>query len=64
MKDPGEVLLPGGYSIFVFLRMEESRGHMSVALLDDLLLDLGHSSAVFRTLVSGTPGFALLVQPT
>ena len=46
MKDPIEVLLPSGNRIFVVLRAEESRGRMPFALLDDLPLDLGHSSGV------------------
>lgn len=54
-EDPGQVLLPGNDSIFIRLRMEESRGRTSFTLLDDLLLDLGHGSAIIGTLVSETP---------
>ena len=52
VKDPSEVLPPTRNHIFVDLRMENSRDHISFALVDDLPLDLGHSPAV-ETLVSG-----------
>jgi hypothetical protein len=54
VKDPGEVLLPDSDDVFVILRTEESRGHISFPLLDNLLLNLSHSPAIIniRTLAS------------
>ena len=46
MKDPIEVLAPSRNCIFVCLRVEDSRDRMSLALVDDLPLDLGYSPAV------------------
>ena len=52
VEDPVEVLPPTRNHIFVGLRMEDSRDRMPFTLVDDLPLDLGHSSAI-ETLVSG-----------
>ena len=46
MKNPIELLPPGGNRIFVVLRMEDSRDRVPFTLLNDLPLDLGHSSVI------------------
>ena len=44
VEDPGQVQLPGDKRIFIIIRMEESIGWISPALLDDIPLDLRQSS--------------------
>ena len=51
MKDPGELLTPTHDHISVRSRMETPKDRVPFTLLDDLLLDLGHSP-VIETLVS------------
>ena len=46
MKYPIKVQPPGGDCIFVVLRVEEARGCVSFARLDDIHLDLGHSAMI------------------
>ena len=55
MKDPVEVQPPAGDLIFIVLRVEVSRDPISLALLDNVHLNLGHGS-VIEGLVSGSPG--------
>ena len=55
MKDPDEVLLPTKNRILIVLLVDEPRGHIPFSLLDGLLPDRGHSSAI-GTLVSETIG--------
>ena len=45
MKDSIEVLLPSGDGILITFCMEEPRGRVPFPLLDNLLLDPGHSPA-------------------
>ena len=53
VENSEKVLLPSRYLLFVALREDESDHRISFTLLDDLLLDLRHGSAI-RTLVSGS----------
>ena len=46
MKDPVEALLPSSDRIFVVLRVEGSGDHVPFTLLDDPIMDIGHSSAI------------------
>ena len=46
VKDPVEVRLPGDNLFLVVHCMEMLGNHISFALLDDLLIDHGHSSEV------------------
>ena len=46
MKNPIEIQLPGSNCLFIVLGMEESRDGIPSALLDDLPLNLAHSSAI------------------
>jgi hypothetical protein len=46
VKDPVEVQLPRSDRLFITLRVEKSGDRISFAQLDDLPLDLGHSSAI------------------
>ena len=46
VEDPIEVRLPGSDLLSIVLREEESRDHISSTLLDNLPLNLGHSSGV------------------
>ena len=55
MEDPDEVLLPTKNRILIVLLVDESRGHIPFSLLDGLLLDRGHGSAI-GTLLSDTLG--------
>ena len=50
MENPTEVRPPGGDRIFIVLRVEKPRGHISFALLDDLSLDLRHGPAIENTI--------------
>ena len=49
MKDPVEVQPPGGERFFIVLRVGESGEHISLALLDDFLLDLRHGPMIENT---------------
>ena len=55
MEDPVEVLLPTSNLFLIGFRVEESRGHVSLTLLDDHFLNRGHSPGI-EALVSGVPG--------
>ena len=55
IKDPVEVRPPGRDRAFIILRMEHPSDTTSLTLLDDVLLDLRHSS-VIENLVSEYPG--------
>ena len=46
LKYPVEFLLPGSDRILVASRMERSREHVPLILLDDILLSIVHGSAV------------------
>lgn len=46
MEDPVEVRSPGGKGVLVVLGVEKAREKASLAQLDDVFLDLGHSSAI------------------
>jgi len=46
MKDPVEVQLPGSDRLLIILRVEKSRDRISLAPLDNVSLDLGHSPEV------------------
>ena len=46
MKDPVEVLPPGGDRLLIILRVQEPRYRISFAHLDDTLLDLSQSSVI------------------
>lgn len=52
LKDPDEVQPPSGNHIFIVLRVEQSRHHISFALLNDLPLNPRHGS-IARTPISG-----------
>ena len=54
MEDPVEVGPPGNNRLFIVLRVEEPRDSVSFTPLDDLPLNLGHSSAI-ESLVSESP---------
>jgi hypothetical protein len=45
-KDPEKVLLPSGDLGFIAFRVDEPGERIPLALLDDLLLHLGHGSAI------------------
>lgn len=49
MENPDQILLPSGDFVLIGLHVEESRGNIPFTLLDDLLLNPGHGSAI-RTL--------------
>ena len=53
MKDPSEVLLPGGNFILVGLRVKESRYCISFALFYDLPPHLGHGPTISEAVISG-----------
>ena len=55
MEDPIEVLSPSRDHIFVVCCVEQSGDHVPFAPLDNLLLDLIHSSMI-KVSVSGIPG--------
>ena len=55
MKDPVEFQPPGCDRIFITLRMEHPSDPITFIQLDDVLLDIGHSSVV-GNLVSEYPG--------
>ena len=46
MKDPVEARLPSDDRIFVALRVEGSRDHIPLTLLDHLPMDLGNGPAI------------------
>lgn len=45
-EDPFEVQCPGGYPAFIILCVEKASDHVPFPLLDDVTLDIGHSSAI------------------
>ena len=46
VEDPIEVLPPSGDCILIALRAEETRDRRTISLLDDFLLDRGHSAVI------------------
>ena len=58
MTNPDEVLHPSGIPVLIALREDETRDYIPFTQLDDLSLDLGHSSAIM-TLVSESPGVCI-----
>ena len=46
MNNPVEVQPPGGNRLIVVLLVETSRDRISFTPLDDVLLDLGHNTAI------------------
>ena len=46
MKDPVQAPLPSDDRIFVALRVEGSRDHIPLTLLDDLPMDLANGPAI------------------
>ena len=54
MKNPVEVQPPGRDRLLVVLRVEHPREPISLAPLDDVLLDLGHSPTI-ESLVGESP---------
>jgi hypothetical protein len=57
MKNPVEIQPPGIDRLVVVLLVETSRDHISFTPLHDVLLDLGHSSAV-KSFVGGSSDIA------
>ena len=49
VENPIEIQLPVSNFLFVAPRVDESRGRISSSLLDDLSLNLGHSSMIQRS---------------
>ena len=58
MKDPIEVRPPCRDRLFIVLCVEHSRDTASLTPLDDVLLDLRHSSTIVNP-VSGSPGVCI-----
>ena len=54
VKDPVEVQFPGPDRILIARRMDKSRDRVSLALLDDIPLNLRHSPAI-KSVVSELP---------
>jgi hypothetical protein len=54
LKDPDKVQFPSDDLILLALSVEESRGYIPFALLDDFLLDRSNGP-VIETLASATP---------
>ena len=53
VEDPVEILPPSSDCTFIAPRVEETRGWIPFSLLDNVLLDRGHSPAI-GTLVTGS----------